>query len=276
MIELPEAVVLARQLTETVHGKVVERVVAGHSPHKFAWYSGDPATYDERLRGKALGTARSYGGLVELEAGEGLLVFADGVSLRFHTDASTLPKKHQLLLELTDGTFLTASVQMYGGMWCLSRDNRDNHFHAVARRKPSPLTDAFDSGYFATIVRDPGVIKLSAKALLATEQRIPGLGNGVLQDILFNARVHPRTKVRNLDDEDMRRLFRSIPATLRSMLEGGGRNTERDLFGAYGGYETKLSKKTVGTPCRVCGSAITKQAYLGGSVYFCPTCQRAR
>jgi hypothetical protein len=33
------------------------------------------------------------------------------------------------------------------------------------------------------------VKKLSLKALLATEQRIPGLGNGVLQDILFKARM---------------------------------------------------------------------------------------
>lgn|GEM_PF-2077218 len=30
------------------------------------------------------------------------------------------------------------------------------------------------------------------KAFLATEQRIPGLGNGVLQDILWTARIHPK------------------------------------------------------------------------------------
>lgn len=276
MIELPEAAVLARQLTETVRGKTVERIVAAQSPHRFAWFTGDPAGYDALLRGKTVGDARSYGGLVELEAEDRVLVFGDGVSLRFHTDSSSLPKKHQLLMEFTDGAFVTASVQMYGGMWCEGRDEWNNPYHATAKSKPSPLSDAFDAAYFATIVHAPSVQKLSTKALLATEQRIPGLGNGVLQDILFCARIHPRTKVQDLDEQDMKRLFESIPATLRAMLEGGGRDTDRDLFGAYGGYETKLSKKTVGTPCGVCGSQIVKQAYLGGSVYFCPTCQPAK
>ena len=43
MIELPEAVVIARQITETLGGRRIERAVANASPHKFAWYTGDPA-----------------------------------------------------------------------------------------------------------------------------------------------------------------------------------------------------------------------------------------
>ena len=46
MIEIPEAEILSRQLTETVGGKRIKEVVAGLSPHKFAWYHGDPKDYD--------------------------------------------------------------------------------------------------------------------------------------------------------------------------------------------------------------------------------------
>jgi len=42
MIELPEAFVLSRQINETVSGKTIKNVIAAQSPHKFAWYSGDP------------------------------------------------------------------------------------------------------------------------------------------------------------------------------------------------------------------------------------------
>ena len=42
MIELPEAVVIARQITETLGGKRITSAVANASPHKFAWYTGDP------------------------------------------------------------------------------------------------------------------------------------------------------------------------------------------------------------------------------------------
>jgi len=48
MIELPEAVVIAQQITETLGGKRIAHAVANASPHKFAWYTGDPATYNER------------------------------------------------------------------------------------------------------------------------------------------------------------------------------------------------------------------------------------
>jgi hypothetical protein len=49
MIEIPEAVNLAKQISETVKGKKIARVVAGLSPHKFAFYHGDPKNYDSLL-----------------------------------------------------------------------------------------------------------------------------------------------------------------------------------------------------------------------------------
>ena len=43
MIELPEAVVIAGQITETVGGKRIAHAVANASPKIFSWYTGDPA-----------------------------------------------------------------------------------------------------------------------------------------------------------------------------------------------------------------------------------------
>jgi formamidopyrimidine-DNA glycosylase len=118
--------------------------------------------------------------------------------------------------------------------------------------------------------------KKSAKAFLATEQRIPGLGNGVLQDILFNAGVSPKTKVGLLLEQELRSLFDSVKTTLQQMVDQGGRDTETDLFGNPGGYHTLMSKKTVGHLCPRCGGIIEKTAYMGGSVYICPSCQKER
>ena len=114
---------------------------------------------------------------------------------------------------------------------------------------------------------------LSIKALLATEQRIPGLGNGALQDILFNACIHPKTKLEALSQAEKTSLFGSVKQTLLDMTFKGGRDTEKDLFGNAGGYPTILSSKTLDKPCPRCGVTIVRQAYLGGNVNFCPTCQ---
>jgi formamidopyrimidine-DNA glycosylase len=118
-----------------------------------------------------------------------------------------------------------------------------------------------------------GMEKLSAKAFLATEQRIPGVGNGVLQDILYNAGVHPKRKLSTMTKEDEDKLFSSIKNTLSDMINKGGRDTEKDLYGKSGGYQTKVSKNTVDKPCPVCKSVIKKEAYLGGSIYYCEGCQ---
>lgn len=273
MIELPEAVNLASQLHETLAGKQVSDVVANHSPHKWAWFHGDPADYGKRLTGCEVAGATSHGSMVEVDLGARLLVYAEGVSPRFHTAGERLPKKHQLLVTFDDGSSVSASVQMYGGLWCWDAGKVENPYYWQAREKPTPLDDGFDETYFAALVEADGVQNKSAKAFLATEQRVPGLGNGVLQDILFAARLHPKRKVESLKAAEKKRLHRSVRRVLADMTKRGGRDTEKDLFGQAGRYVTKLSRHTVGEPCGKCGTAIVKEAYLGGSVYYCGTCQ---
>lgn len=115
---------------------------------------------------------------------------------------------------------------------------------------------------------------MTIKAFLATEQRIPGLGNGVLQDILWNAGFDPRYDMKNMQEKDFELLYKVVKETLSEMYALGGRDTERDLFGNKGGYITRLSKNTVGESCPRCNMEIQKANYMGGTVYFCSQCQR--
>jgi formamidopyrimidine-DNA glycosylase len=101
------------------------------------------------------------------------------------------------------------------------------------------------------------------------------LGNGVLQDILFNARLHPAKKISTLSEAQVKTLLDAIRGTLAEMADRGGRDTEKDLFGDPGGYKTLLCKHTVNTPCTVCGTIIRKKAYMGGSIYYCEQCQES-
>lgn len=273
MIELPEAVVLARQIAENLTGKQIGEVTVLQSPHKFAWFLGEPREYPKRLRGKTITGAESHGGMVQIRLGKTSLVFYDGPNLRYAADPSSLPKKHQLLLDFTDSSSLSASIQMYGGIACFEGTEWDNEYFHAARAKPSPLSKDFTREYFRRLCDIPAFEKQGAKAFLATEQRVPGLGNGVLQDILFNSGLHPKRKMGTVSHRQLGGLYEAITTTLETMTKEGGRDTEKDLFGEPGGYETLLSRKTVGTPCPECGEPISKASYGGGSIYFCATCQ---
>jgi len=95
MIEIPEAVTLARQVNASLAGKGIQQVTAAASPHKFAWYYGDPADYPVRLTGEVLRTARAVGGTLELKTDHTTLTFSDGVNLRYLEPGLPLPQKHQ-------------------------------------------------------------------------------------------------------------------------------------------------------------------------------------
>jgi formamidopyrimidine-DNA glycosylase len=89
-----------------------------------------------------------------------------------------------------------------------------------------------------------------------------------------HAGMHPKKKTGTLSAKDPKVLFDSVKKTLAAMAAKGGRDTESDLFGRPGGYKTILSKNTVNTPCPACGTVIQKEAYMGGSIYYCGKCQR--
>lgn len=272
MIELPESLVLASQIRSVLIGKTITEVVVKASPHKFAFFSMDADRYPTLLTGKKITDANSYGGQLEVVLEDMRLYFGDGACPHYVLAGETLPEKHQLLLRFSDGSALYVSIAMYGMMYLLTEENQRSPFIDIAMKKPSPLSDEFNLAYFKSIIAAcPDT--LSVKGMLATEQRIPGLGNGCLQDILFFAKIHPKRKKATIRDEQITDLYTSIRTTLKKMVEQGGRASEKDLFGNNGGYTPILYAKTVGTACPACSSTIMKEAYLGGSITFCPHCQ---
>lgn len=252
MLELPEALVLAGQINERARGRRVVRAEAGGTPHRFAFFQGEPAWYPRLLEGRRLEEAQAYGGRVELRLEDSRLDLSDGVNLRWLAPGARRPDRRQLLLELDDGAALVASVQMYGALLAFPAGAiDDNFYYRVAREKPSPLSGDFDESYFGGLWAQARP-SLSAKAFLAAEQRIPGLGNGCLQDILFRAGVHPKRRLETLRETERTRLFHSVKNTLREMADQGGRDTEKDLMGQSGGYQTYLSAKTWRGACPFC------------------------
>ncbi len=272
MLEIPESLTIAAQLNETVKGKEIRRVEAAHTKHSFAWYSGEPEFYAENMEGKRLGEATGWGSYLEITVGDYRFAVGDGTNLRFYAPGEKLPRRYQIRIELEDGSSLICTVQMYGSMFLVHPEQYDNFYYQVAREKPMPGTRAFDYAYFREL-RQQASGTLSMKAFLATEQRIPGLGNGVLQDILLRAGLHPKKKMGTVPESRWKQVYEAVADTLRKMTASGGRNTEKDLFGRPGGYAVMLSRHTVGSGCPYCGAIIRKASYLGGTVYFCPNCQ---
>jgi formamidopyrimidine-DNA glycosylase len=273
MLEIPESKTISLQAGIVLKNRIITDVINATSPHKFAFYTGDPAEYIKLLTGRIVLSTRGHGMFVDINCDQNInITIGEGTNMRYYSPSEQRPAKHQLLIAFDDGSCIAFTVAMYGGIWAY-KNIFDNPYHQRSLNSISPLEDKFDELFFDNIFKSTAK-DISLKALLATEQRIPGIGNGVLQDILFNAGLHPKRKKSTLSDFHKAELYYSVKVTLKSMTDKGGRDTEKDFYGSFGKYRTQLSKNTLKNPCPNCGNVIFKEAYLGGAVYFCPACQK--
>lgn len=273
MKELPENQTLSKQINETLKDRVITEVFNATKYHKNTFYFSDPLTYSELLTGRRINSSMSFGMYVDIILDkETKISFGDGTNLKYGTISNKMPNNYQLLLALDNNTYLTFTVGMFGVIAAYTGIYNEIYYKKNLDNL-SPLSDDFNEQCFEKLC--VGVKpKSSVKVLLATEQRIPGLGNGVLQDILFNAKINPKREISSLTDIDKSTLLQSIKMTLKNMILEGGRDTETDLFGNHGNYKTILSKNTLSKPCPKCGNPIIKETSSGGVIYYCPYCQK--
>lgn len=275
MFELPEFQVLARQLNESVQGKVVRRGDLSSSPHKFVWHNLSHEEFDQRTTGKTVGTASAKGKwlFVPLEPGDLLLVGECGGKFLYQPEEAKPPAKYHLWLEFEDGSRLVATTQMWGA-YELYRKGEEQARDYVKDMRATPLDAAFTFDYFAGLIASRvAEKKTSVKGLLTQDQLIPGLGNAIAQDIMFQAELSPRHSIAELDAAQQRTLYAAIMDTVKAVIEQGGRYDEFDLVGERGGYVRLMDKQAAGKPCPRCEATIEKFQYLGGSCYACPQCQ---
>lgn len=274
MLELPEVITLAKQANQTLTNKKIVKVFNATKVHKFTFYNVNPLEYDKLLAGKTISSAKGYGIFVDLFLNDGTIIsIGDGVSPRYAEPGEKIPDNYQLLITFEDESFLVFTVAMYGFINVYLDGVIDNKYHKLSENSISPLDKKYSKEIFSRLFIEAKK-NLTAKAILATEQRIPGVGNGVLQDILFNAKIHPKRKVSTFSDVEKENMYNSLKSTLQEMTDKGGRDTQKNLYGEAGGYNTILSSKTWKSPCPICGGTIVKEAFMGGTIYYCPNCQK--
>lgn len=280
MIEMPEAYTLASQMNQKLAGKTFTCFVRGNQVHKFLWLNRPDADYQSILAGKTITGASSFGRSIYLfMGGEAMLWWGDvGGRILYHAAGEALPKGYHLGWEFSDGSRMTFSLQMWGYVRLLEAGEFGERPHDETGTPPLDPAFSFDL-FDAMLEQYPEKTSKGVKGFLVATQyvmpdHIAGLGNAYVQDILFRAGLDPRRKTPTLTKGERRRLFDAVNDTMRQAITLGGREEERDLFNRPGGYKRLMDSSQVGLPCSACGTAVRKIAYLGGSCYLCPQCQK--
>jgi len=292
-MSLAENQVISNQLQNAVVGKKIVKTIANQNPHSFVWFATEPQyafaakevshkqaeQYNDMLTGKVIQGSDvhfgSYGTYNFLYVGERALVF--GIPTRYYVANEKLPKRHQLLLTFDDGSAMALCGSLGGTIYLFRVNEKGLAVDYLPPDFPSMLSDDFTESFFLDLIKNTDLTKRraadSVKGFLATKNRIPGFDNLILHEVLWEARFNPKSLMVALGQDEYKRLYAAIKKVFPSVINAGGRDTEKDIFGNWGGYTTKASKNTLEKPCERCGDLIVKEAFLGGAIYYCPKCQ---
>ncbi len=273
MFEIPETLTLARQMRLALAGKTVKTGSQGNSPHKFVWYNRTPEEFEQLTSAKLVGEAYARGRWIflPLEPGYLLVIGECGGRLLYHPPGSALPGRYHMLIRFTDGSALSEFTQMWGAME-LYETGQELERPYIKDMRLTPVDPEFTWSYFDGLVENllpEG--KRSVKSLLTQDQIIPGLGNAIAQDILFEARLHPKHPLQELNPSRRRRLYDAIVGVVETAASQGGRYDETDLFGNPGGYFRKMDAHALLRPCPGCGGRSKKSPIWAARAIFART-----
>lgn len=141
---------------------------------------------------------------------------------------------------------------------------------------PDVLADDFDPKAAAARAR-PHADAPIAEVLL--DQRVAaGIGNVYRSELLFLARIHPRTPVRDVDDATLEDLFTRARDLMRANIAPGPRTTTATHKAARHPHDVARLwvYRRRGLPCHRCRAPIDRILVgdLARSIYYCPRCQR--
>jgi formamidopyrimidine-DNA glycosylase len=105
--------------------------------------------------------------------------------------------------------------------------------------------------------------KAPIKAVLMDQHRIAGLGNLLVDEVLFRAGVDPARPANTLTDDEVRAVARAISTTLRTLRRRGGSHTG-----------DHMPAREPGGRCPRDGAELVRRTVGGRTTYSCPVHQR--
>lgn len=191
-------------------------------------------------------------------------------------------KDTRVIFYFTDSSTLYFNDQIKFGWVRLEQTSKIKDQKLMQSLGPEPLEKGFTWNILKeSLMKCP---KMPIKVAIMDQSLIAGIGNIYASESLFLARIDPRRLVKDLNDEEFKKLHKGIIDSLETSLKLGG-STIRNYVDTEGkkGEFIKFANvygKT-GEPCKArlpdgqgCPGKIQKITQAGRGTYYCPSCQK--
>jgi formamidopyrimidine-DNA glycosylase len=260
MPELPDVEAFRRYLGATaLHKRITEvvvksrRVLEGVKSRRLREVLKGCRVEDSSRHGKYL--------FCELDNGQYLVLhFGMTGFLKYFKNEDQKPDHQRLILHLENGYRLVYDNQRLFGRVFLAEDRE----RFIRKQQLGPDALAVDFKRFASILsRGRGAVKTT----MMNQQMLAGLGNIYTDEILFQARIHPKTKIAGLTEEELRDIFDQMKEVLEEAIEA--RADPRRMPETF-----LLLHRDENCACPRCGGPVKKISLSGRGSYLCPVCQK--
>jgi formamidopyrimidine-DNA glycosylase len=230
--------------------------------------------FEERLGGVALSGARRRAKhlIVELDSGDNL-VFQLKIGGQFLLVPPVEEPKTalMLLLHLDGGRRLFLRDQTgFTRARLLTLKELEERLSTLG---PEPFSEEFTAEYLRGKV---GARRAQIKPLILDQKVVSGVGNIYADEILYDARLHPRRKANTLTGREWEALVAAIRENLAAGIEHRGTTVRlyRDVLGRPGSHQDHLRVfEKHGEPCPDCGGEVVREQVGGRPTHYCPACQ---
>ncbi|MFO0704749.1 MAG: bifunctional DNA-formamidopyrimidine glycosylase/DNA-(apurinic or apyrimidinic site) lyase [Candidatus Andersenbacteria bacterium] len=292
MPELPEVESQARDVKHWVVGRPIQEVWVGNK--KTVATPGVPQ-FIKQLKGRRFKKVSRRGKFILMEL-DGGLTLVSHFRMTGHFRLASLTKSKsarewyiyppdrfsRVAFKLDRGDVLHyTDIRKFGRLW-LVPTKKVQQLPELAELGPEPLDKSFTPDKFATCVRRfSGMIK----PVLLNQSCVAGIGNIYADESLFDAAIHPKTRVQKLSDEQLHELVKMVIANLGAAVKHRGSsvgeftNIKGDA-GKHGLYlrvyqqtGEKCQRRRNGKPC----GGVVKRIVVGQrGTHICPVCQKVK
>ena len=258
MPELPDVEHFRRIFAEHAMGRVIDSVSANETILR----NSDPRRLNRALRGHRFAEPGRHGKwLIGWTNGPALLLHFGMTGDLIWSDHEPDRHRHdRMVLSFRDGHELRyRNMRKLGGVWLAER--RDEV--ATLLRSLGPDALAVDrAALFGLLARRWGQVK----AALMDQSFVSGVGNILADEILWQARLHPKRRIETLSRTEKSHLHRHMHGTLRAAVDGYDFLPSRRDWLSY-------ARGRKGATCPRCGAELIRILAAGRTTYLCPRCQ---
>jgi formamidopyrimidine-DNA glycosylase len=277
-IELPEAKILAEQMSRELRGKRIMsyRLRDCERLQRIGFINKDIKAFDQLVNRKVESVAsRGNSILVKLDDAINVILSPEyGGEIFYHSRETTVPEKFHLRIDFSDKTVLTVRFTSMGGMRVLKDAELMSSYVFKRDFNPetlSPIDEDFSFERFSKLLADNN--RALKSVLVGKDAVVVGLSNSAFQDIIYRAKLHPKRKASELNSSEQKVLYDALKFVLRERIRLNGKDQFLDLHQNQGRYTPAMGPNMRKQNCPFCGTPIEELSHGGGKVFVCPKCQ---